>query len=186
MKKTKIKRTGNSGNEVRQADKSSKDKFANKFSSREINLNFNQKENDFYNAVIEFYGVDTTGPSYEGRVFLNNPEANEDTPLNEANGYVGSYHIFGHDGCWGDEGHCEAPIRSAYDSRLHTSLTPAYKYIDATKAIKKFIKSRSKEKNCTITIIPRVGRGQRMSGATDVVRMDRIRINCYENALKSI
>ena len=34
-----------------------------------------------------------SGPSYEGRVSLNNPNANEITKLDLYNGYVGSYNI---------------------------------------------------------------------------------------------
>lgn len=158
-----------------------KDKVGNKLTSPEISLSFNRDENEFYRAVIEFYGIDVSGPSYEGRVFLNNPKANENTSLNEANGYVGSYHIFGHDGCWGDKGHCEIAPRRTYDSRIQSSLAPAYKYVNATKMTKKLIWSKS---NATITIIPIVGRGQRMSDAKDVVHISRIRINCYEKPLK--
>ena len=181
--KIKTKKRVKNNNKRRKDNKTMKDKFGNKLTSPEMSLNFNQNENDFYSAVIEFYGIDTSGPSYEGRVFLNNPDADENASLNEANGYVGSYHIFGHDGCWGDQEHCEPPSRDVYDSRLHTSLTPAYKYVDATNAIKKVIKSRSKPKY-TVTIVPRIAGDQRMSDAKDVVHIDRIRINCYENALK--
>ena len=78
---------------------------------------------------------------------------------------MGSYHIFGHDGCWGDKDHCEIPARRTYDSRIQSSLAPAYKYLNATNIIKKLIWSKS---NATITIIPIVGRGQRMSDAKDV------------------
>ena len=161
--------------------KAMRDKVGNRFTSPEIGLSFDRNENVFYRAVIEFYGIDVSGPSYKGIVFVNNPKANENTPLNEANGYVGSYHIFGHDGCWGDKDHCEIPPRRTYDSRIQSSLAPAYKYLNATNMIKKLIWSRS---NATITIIPIVGRGQRMSDAKDVVHISRIRINCYEKPLK--
>jgi len=179
--KTKVKKIGRYVNRNRRDDKVMKDRFGNNFLSPEMSLNFNKDENDFYSAVIEFYGVDTSGPTYEGRVFLNNRGANGNTLLDESNGYVGSFHIFGHDGCWGDEGHCEPPIRGIYDSRLHVSSTPAYKYIDITKAIKKLINSGS-HSNFTVTIVPKIARDQRMSDAKDVVRIHRIRINCYENA----
>jgi hypothetical protein len=161
--------------------KTMRDKIGTKWASPKISLNFNRNENDFYRAVIEFYGIDVSGPSYEGRVFVNNLKASENTPLNEANGYVGSYHIFGHDGCWGDKDHCEVPPRRTYDSRIQSSLAPAYKYLNATKIIKKLIWSNS---DATVTIIPIVGRGQRMSDAKDVVHISRIRINCYEKPLK--
>lgn len=88
-----------------------------------MSLEYNTDENDFYQAIIEFYGVDTNGPSYVGRVFVNNPNADENT-LDESSGYVGSYSVFGHDGCCGDEGHCEPTPNRAYDSRVHRHVDP--------------------------------------------------------------
>lgn len=154
------------------------DKFGNKLTTPEMSLMYDRNENEFYKAIIEFYGVDTNGPSYEGRVFLNNPRADENTPLNESNGYVGSYNVFGHDGCWGDEGHCEpAPFRT-YDSRIHSHVDPVYKSVEATKLLKKYARTRSK---FTITVVPRIGSGQRLSDAKDVLKYKRIRVTCYEN-----
>jgi hypothetical protein len=34
--------------------------------------------------------------SFEGRVFLNNPAADEDTPRTAEAGYAGSYHVYAH------------------------------------------------------------------------------------------
>lgn len=74
--------------------------------------------------------------SYEGRVFINNPSANETTELNLENGYVGSYHVFGHGGCYGSEGHCDIPngIRT-YDNRPIHGNRPQYKRIIITDAM---------------------------------------------------
>jgi hypothetical protein len=92
------------------------------------------------------------GPSYEGRVFLNNHNANEKTKLNLDNGYVGSYHIFGHGGCVGNLGHCNIfPPRRPYDKRPTQDLKPHYKRIIVTEALKKIGKDISK---FTITIVP--------------------------------
>lgn len=46
--------------------------------------------------MIEFTGVDLAGPSYEGRVFLNNPQAGPNTPLTAEQGYAGSFHVYGY------------------------------------------------------------------------------------------
>ena len=155
-----------------------KDNFGNKLISPEMSLEYSSDENEFYQAVIEFYGIDVTGPSYEGRVYVNNTDADKNTPLVESSGYVGSYHIFGHDGCWGDEGHCEPVKYRTYDSRVHSHVAPQYKFVDATKAIKKCVRSNS---NFTVTVVPKIRRGQRMSGVKEVVKCDRIRVTCYEN-----
>ena len=155
---------------------SMEDKYGNTLSTPKLSLEYDEEENDFYQAVIEIYGLDTNGPSYEGRVYVNNPKADRNTPLKESSGYVGSYDIFGHDGCWGDEGHCDVLPDRPYDSRIHSHTDPVYKSIRATKAIKKCVKSKT---NITITIVPRILGGQRMSDAKDVVKCERVRITCY-------
>ena len=160
---------------------SMKDNYGNKFTSPEMYIEYNADENEFYQAVIEFYGVDCTGPSYEGKVYVNNPNANENTPADEKNGYVGSYYVFGNDGCWGDKGHCDTKFQRKYDSRIHSHITPQYMSVDATKLLKECVRTKSK---FTVTVLPRVGRGQRMSDAKDVIKFQRIRVNCYENPEK--
>jgi hypothetical protein len=85
---------------------------------------------------IEFEGVDHSGSSYEARVFVNNPEADGDTERTAANGYVGSYYVFGHGGCYGDQGHCEVRPRAPYDPRPPHGLLPIKKVVTATNAIK--------------------------------------------------
>ncbi len=53
---------------------------------------------DVSRVDIEFEQVDHSGASFEGRVFLNNPEADENTDPSPENGYAGSFFIFGHGG----------------------------------------------------------------------------------------
>ena len=79
-------------------DRIMKTYVGNKLTSPPIKVYYNRDENDFYTVDIEFYGVDVSGPSYEGRVYVNNPDANESTPLDDKSGYVGSYYVFGHYG----------------------------------------------------------------------------------------
>jgi hypothetical protein len=159
-----------------------KDRYGNSLSTPEMILEYNDRENDFYQALIEFYGVDTNGPTYEGRVYVNNPNADGKTPLDESSGYVGSYYVFGHDGCWGDEGHCHVLPNRTYDSRTHSHTDPVYKAVDATKAIKKCVKANT---NIVVTVVPKVRGGQKMSNTKEVVRCERIRLTCYENPAKS-
>lgn len=68
-------------------------------------------------ADVELHGVDLAVPSYEARIFLNNPDANEGTAREEANGYLGSFFVFGKHECWGEEGHCDVPTRRSFDRR---------------------------------------------------------------------
>jgi tyrosinase len=56
---------------------------------------------------LVFYDVDPLGPSYVAHVYLDAPDANIDTPREASSGYAGSFTIFGHGGCFGDdERHC--------------------------------------------------------------------------------
>jgi hypothetical protein len=47
-------------------------------------------------ADLIFAGVDQAGPSYEARVFLNKPDADESTPRTPQMGYAGSFHVYGY------------------------------------------------------------------------------------------
>jgi hypothetical protein len=153
----------------------------NIFSSPKIEINIVKRKFDFYRADLELYGIDHSGPSYEGRVFLNNPEADQDTPLDKKNGYAGSYNIFGHGGCFGDLGHCDLQPRRPYDHRAQHPLTPAFKSIIITDVFTKLIKTT---KELIVTIVPIISAGGRMSDMKEIVKLERIRINTYENMSK--
>jgi hypothetical protein len=45
---------------------------------------------------LVFAGVDQAGPSFEARVFLNKPDADESTPQTPQMGYAGSFHVYGY------------------------------------------------------------------------------------------
>lgn len=45
---------------------------------------------------LVFNGVEQAGPSFEARVFLNNPAADEKTPKTPETGYAGSFHVYGY------------------------------------------------------------------------------------------
>jgi hypothetical protein len=47
-------------------------------------------------ADFIFAGVEQAGPSFEGRVFLNNPEPDEGTALTPDWGDAGSFHVYGY------------------------------------------------------------------------------------------
>jgi tyrosinase len=103
-----------------------------------------------YRADIEFHGVDHAGASYEGRVYLNNPEADENAGYADPT-YAGSFHIFGHGGCLGDPGHCEVTPRRKYDPRPSHPLTKAKKVVVATDAVKRAIEQGTE---VTVTVVP--------------------------------
>ena len=84
---------------------------------------------------------------------------------------------------FGDQGHCDIPTPRPYDSRSKIDVTPCYKAIEATNVLKKYIESGNE---MVITVVPLISQAGRKSAldTKDVVHIQRIRINCYENALK--
>lgn len=107
---------------------------------------------EFARADIEFHELDHAGPSYEGRVFINNPGANETTERLDEDGYAGSFHVFGHGGCFGDPGHCDIVERGPFDPRPAHPLTPALKIVTATETLRSALAADVQE--LTITVVP--------------------------------
>jgi hypothetical protein len=65
----------------------------------------------FQRADLVFEGVEQAGPSFQARVFLNNPAADAATPLTAANGYAGAFHVYGSAGPGTEhDGQASAPI----------------------------------------------------------------------------
>ena len=121
------------------------------FVSDIVNFDFEKLGKEFYRADLELQGVDHSGPSYEGRVFINNEFANYDTPLNNNNGYVGSYYIFGHGGCYGDVGHCDMRRERTRFNLVPNQLKPENIFMIITPRIKEL---QSSTKEFKITIVP--------------------------------
>jgi hypothetical protein len=113
-----------------------------------------QSPDEFSRADLQFRGIDHSGPSYEARVFLDNPDAGRSTPRTEDAGYAGSFYVFGHGGCFGELGHCdvrEAP-KGVYDKRLSHPLTPQFKTLIVTEALKNLMR-RSRRKAFEVTVL---------------------------------
>ena len=132
----------------------------------------------FDRADIVFHGVDHAGPSYEARVYLNNPKATEDTPLEPDAGYAGSFHIFGHGGCLGDPGHCDVheDARDPYDMRFPHPLTPAKKHVTVTSTLREIAKTA---KTVTVTVVPVVTAINELCDQEDVFRCEDMHFNTY-------
>ena len=131
---------------------------------------------DFRRADIEFLGVDHSGSSYEGRVYVNNPDADGATPQTLDAGYAGSYHIFGHGGCLGDAGHCDVTPRRAYDPRPGHPLTGARKVVLASAALRGALDGGE----VSVTIVPIIRSvGPKSGWEDDIVQVDAVRIVTY-------
>jgi len=131
----------------------------------------------FSRADLEFEGVDHSGVSFEARVFLNNKNADARTAKTPANGYAGSFHIFGHGGCYGDVGHCDVRgVPRAYDPRPAHPLTPARKIVIATDAIRRALR---RGKSMTVTVVPVVTSGTSRCDFENVLNFDRVSVITY-------
>lgn len=129
-------------------------------------------------ADLEFIGVDHSGASYEARVYLNNPSADADTQAVEANGYAGSYYIFGHGGCFGDIGHCELnQPRDEFDPRPSSPLEPIKKVVVATDALKK---ATAESSEISVTVVPIIMSWTEKTEMTDIMKFDHINLVTYD------
>jgi tyrosinase len=135
-------------------------------------------EADFTRADLRFIGVDHSGASYEGRVFLNNPKANEKTPTTPASGYAGSFYVFGHGRCFGDVGHCDVPThRRENDLRQPHPLTPKNINVIITDALRRQLK---KGQEIHVTVVPIVMASTEKYDMKDVLKFKRFEILTYK------
>lgn len=148
------------------------------FTSQPVPVEFATPEHRFTRADIEISGIFHGEASYEGRIFLNNPKADEKTPKDLAHGYAGSFHIFGHGGCLGDIGHCELSEhkRESYDFRSPHPLTPAKKRVTVTTALREIAKS---SKAVTVTVVPVVTATNELCDTENVFRCENIQFVTY-------
>ncbi|MGB5090949.1 MAG: hypothetical protein WBN72_08410 [Nitrososphaeraceae archaeon] len=159
-----------------------KDKIqSNIFKSEAIHLDIQKLESEFYRADMILTGVDRSVPSYEGRVFINNPSANDDTSLDSDNGYVGSYFVFGHPSCLGDKGHCDVHAERQKFNVIPNPLVPEDISIIITDKLKEMGR---KTKDFTITIVPIVISppvvGEEEVDVKNVVKLDKVSIVTYD------
>jgi hypothetical protein len=99
-------------------------------------------------AEVIFAGVDQAGPSFEARVFLNNPDADESTPQTPEAGYAGSFHVYGYG---------EPPPPAIAEARAKQgkgggAIAPIEKRLYADEAAVRAALERSDE--LTVTVVP--------------------------------
>jgi hypothetical protein len=121
-----------------------------RFVSAPMRVPLGAKGIHFDHADIEFEGVDQSGPSFEARVFLNNPQANAKTPPTPENGYAGSFHVYGY-GIWPEDVGKDAQERAAGAERIRA---PIHKTVVATEAVRTAL---SHGEEVTITVVPVFG-----------------------------
>jgi hypothetical protein len=99
-------------------------------------------------AELLFSGVEQGGPSFEGRVFLNNPDADESTPQTSEEGYAGSFHVYG----YGEPAPPGIARARALRSERHQPIAPISKRLRPDEEALRTALGRSDE--LTITVVP--------------------------------
>lgn len=141
--------------------------YSGRYVSTAIPLNLGSKKDGFDRADIEIYGIDQSGASFEGRVFLNNPEANLATPLSPENGYAGSFHVYGY-GIWP----ADVTARLAKPAASQAIRAPITKTLIATEAVRR---AAAKGNEARVTVVP-VFPGNPPRDAGDAFKLEGVRI----------
>jgi hypothetical protein len=133
---------------------------------------------DISRADLVFYAVDHSGPSYEARIFLDSPRATAETPRDIEKGYAGSFTVFGHGGCYGDEGHCAPADRTSdqFDVRPPHPLTPHTRTVTITDALK-----RTTGEQVTVHVIALPRELKDGPTSTDIAPFERVRLLTYQD-----
>lgn len=147
-----------------------------------VTLTLRAPTGDFRRADLEFYGVDHSRSSYTARLFFNQPDADAATPTDDEHGYAGSFHIFGHGGCAGDEGHCEVPTdRRPDDLRPPHQLTPLNKRVTVTAALQRALR-HGQQLQLTVVAVLReelvTSYGAELT--SDLLHFDRVDLLTYQ------
>lgn len=106
------------------------------FVSNPLTVTLTAPGEPYRRADLQFHGVDHGKASFEARLFINNRDAGPETPTDHES-YAGSFWIFGHGGCAGDEGHCDPPTeRRPFDFRPEHQLTAVSKVVVITEKLR--------------------------------------------------
>lgn len=162
--------------------KSNKKTSQPKIYSETKKLDISKLENEFYRADLILHKLHHSGPSYEGKVFLNNPSVSHETPSEPQHGYVGSFFVFGHGGCLGNIGHCDILRPRSRFNMIPNQLIPETISLNITNRLREVGKSN---KEFTISIVPELASGsetvcQEDADLYNVIKLDRISIETYD------
>jgi hypothetical protein len=131
-------------------------------------------------ADVELHGVDQVVPSYEGRIFVNRPDADRDTPTDAENGYLGSYFVFGKEKCWGDdETHCAQPAGRKFDYRRSPTRDAKIRVRTPEGRLAELVAGAGDELTLNLVAVLPEGEGEPERSADDVLRFERLAIVTY-------
>ena len=147
------------------------------YTSPPVKVDFAGPDHRVNQVDLEIDGIYHGEASYEGRVFLNNANANGDTAPTPENGYAGSFYIFGHGGCLGDPGHCEVRgHREPYDFRPGHPLSLTRRRVNVTKTMQAIAATKPE---VTVTIVPMITAANELCDKVNVLRFEGMRFVGY-------
>ena len=108
----------------------------------------------FKQAEVRLHRVPQLPRSCFIRVFLNLPDANSSTSIEDAH-YAGYLAIFGHGDCIGGPGHCDLPPSRSrpYDQRPRHHNTPRNHRVNVTQTAKRLLDSGATSLQITLVVI---------------------------------
>jgi tyrosinase len=129
-----------------------------------------------FRADLIFYGIDHSGDSYHARIYIDEPGADQSTGRDHPN-YAGSFTVFAHGGCFGDEGHCEVPDEAPdpFDVRPPPQLRPYTKVVTITDALRSVVDVTKEEQTVTVTVVAETVRER----SNEVLAFDTVRLAVY-------
>lgn len=141
-------------------------------------------ELSYERADLEFIGVDHSDLSYDVRVFLNNKSAGPDTERNDENGYAGRFVVFGHGGCFGDNGHCSPRTRGGdvFEKRSSHALVPQTKLVTITRALRAIHAQGDVLNRITLVPYKRTARKRERCTSNDVFKFEGLKLLLYSGA----
>jgi len=130
-------------------------------------------------AEVRLHKLQKSVDSHYIRVFLNSPDANDQTPTQDNDHFVGYIARFGHGNCIGGPGHCDVPSEATrkYDMRARHHNTPTNHILNATKCIEK-LKAKG-EKEFHVNVVALGPNGTMAEGASRLL-MDGVSLNFFD------
>lgn len=106
---------------------------------------------DFVRADLEFYGINHFRPTFAADIYFNDPDISEEDTSPSRDSYAGSLAVFGHNVCYGSDGHCEVTQGNRrFDDRPSHPLTRAFMRVTVTDAFRKAVATGEE---LTITVV---------------------------------
>jgi len=111
-------------------------------------------------AEVRLHGIQQPLPSFLVRVFLNLPEADVNTSIDNNDHYAGHFSLFGHGPCIGGPGHCDPrPLpRRKFDTRPPHHNEPWNLRMDVTKTVQKLVEKGATDLQVKLVVISPEGK----------------------------